>query len=46
MPLYFDDRPDNMAWCLNDLGQPGDAARILEREMPALDPSLATAGAA
>src|SRR5205814_2082037 len=20
VPLYFDDRPDNMAWCLNDSG--------------------------
>ena len=20
VPLYFDDRPDNMAWCLNDAG--------------------------
>src|SRR5688572_12772246 len=20
VPLYFDDRPDNMAWCMNDAG--------------------------
>src|SRR5687768_13798196 len=24
VPLYFDDRPENMAWCLNDAG-----ARVL-----------------
>ena len=27
VPLYFDDRPDNMAWCLNDSG-----ARLLMME--------------
>jgi long-chain acyl-CoA synthetase len=31
VPLYFDDRPDNMAWCLNDSG-----ARLLLIEDAAL----------
>jgi len=35
VPLYFNDRPDNMAWCLNDSG-----ARLLLLENPALWPAL------
>lgn len=35
VPLYFDDRPDNMAWCLNDSG-----ARLLLLEDAAQWPAL------
>jgi len=35
VPLYFNDRLDNMAWCLNDSG-----ARLLLLENPALWPAL------
>ena len=35
VPLYFDDRPDNMAWCLNDSG-----ARLLLLEDAKLWPAL------
>ncbi len=35
VPLYFDDRPDNMAWCLNDSG-----ARLLLLEDAKLWPVL------
>src|SRR5712692_11336136 len=35
VPLYFNDRPDNMAWCLND-----SAARLLVLDDPALWPAL------
>ena len=35
VPLYFDDRPDNMAWCLNDSG-----ARLLLLEDAKLWPGL------
>ncbi len=35
VPLYFDDRPDNMAWCLNDSG-----ARLLLLEDAMLWPRL------
>ena len=35
VPLYFDDRPDNMAWCLNDSG-----ARLLLLEDARMWPAL------
>ena len=35
VPLYFDDRPDNMAWCVNDAG-----ARILFLESAAQWPAM------
>ena len=35
VPLYFDDRPDNMAWCLNDAG-----VRLLLLEDAAQWPAL------
>jgi long-chain acyl-CoA synthetase len=41
VPLYFDDRPENMAWCVNDAG-----ARLLllkdGAQWPALQPHLKT----
>ena len=35
VPLYFDDRPDNMAWCANDAG-----ARVLFLESAAQWPAI------
>ena len=37
VPLYYNDRPDNMAWCLNDAG-----AKLLMIEDPALWTELKT----